>query len=120
MFDAIYLGLKAQGFQRSMLPEDSVRSSGNGCAYRGADGRKCAFGHLIPDDRYDACFEGSSAEDVANEIGIFDDIESEEELEKIVLAAEHIQGIHDNPCMPELMQSRLEHYAANHSLTIPS
>lgn len=28
------------------------------CAYRSADGLKCAIGCLIPDDKYDPAFEG--------------------------------------------------------------
>lgn len=31
-----------------------------GCLYRGPDGRKCAAGHLIPDEDYRTEFEGKS------------------------------------------------------------
>lgn len=32
----------------------------NACAYRGANGMKCAVGCLIPDDEYDERFEGAA------------------------------------------------------------
>src|SRR5947209_3382215 len=31
------------------------------CVYRAEDGRKCAFGHLIPDEMYESEMEGKSA-----------------------------------------------------------
>lgn len=39
------------------------------CAYRCADGKMCAVGVLIPDDRYDPAFEGNDAYYVAAELG---------------------------------------------------
>jgi hypothetical protein len=46
----------AQGV-RSIFGTASDRP-GNGCAYRGKGGCKCAVGHLIPDDRYTRFMEG--------------------------------------------------------------
>ena len=34
------------------------------CVYRASHGRKCAFGHLIPDSLYDANFEDITAEGI--------------------------------------------------------
>lgn len=45
--------------------------SGNGCAYRGNNGMKCAVGCLIPDERYSPKMEGKSpsgANDVCREV----------------------------------------------------
>lgn len=40
--------------------------SGDGlCAYRGADGRACAVGQLIPDDKYSGPLEGKSPHQIA-------------------------------------------------------
>ncbi len=35
------------------------------CVYRTSSGKMCAIGCLIPDDKYDPDFEGSSASDIA-------------------------------------------------------
>ena len=51
--------LLAQG-KRSMAPYSSYDSGGAWrCAYRGADGLKCALGILIPDDEYTPELEGN-------------------------------------------------------------
>lgn len=49
-FDRVVRGLAAQGWERSV----SERGT---CLYRGPEGRKCAAGHLIPDDLYDPAME---------------------------------------------------------------
>lgn len=36
----------------------SLCDNGETCAYRDADGRKCAIGHLIPDELFDKVHEG--------------------------------------------------------------
>jgi len=36
----------------------SVKPDSNSCLYRGPNGTKCAAGHVIPDEKYDPCFEG--------------------------------------------------------------
>lgn len=51
MFDKVAAHLLTQGKPATL--------DGN-CRYRGADGTKCAIGCLIPDERYEARFEGSS------------------------------------------------------------
>lgn len=38
----------------------------NGCAYRTEDGRKCAIGHLIPDEAYYEGFEGLRGEELVH------------------------------------------------------
>lgn len=48
----------------------SVRGGGNDsgvdqeCAYRGADGRRCAIGCLIPDELYNGSIEGTAVGDL--------------------------------------------------------
>jgi hypothetical protein len=42
--------------------EQGARSiGGDMCMYRGENGLKCAFGQIIPDDRYDPRWEGKNA-----------------------------------------------------------
>lgn len=62
-FDKMWSGLKSQSWIKS------VHSAGY-CAYRGMDNARCAFGWLIPDEKYrpewdgdtvDSCPEGISA-----------------------------------------------------------
>jgi len=52
IFDKVATHLLKQG-RRSTQPE-----SGEMCAYRGADGTKCAVGVLIPDELYNDMMEG--------------------------------------------------------------
>lgn len=54
IFDKSVAGLASQGFERAY-------TEGVGCKYRDYDGRKCAIGWLIPDDKYNAGLEGCAA-----------------------------------------------------------
>lgn len=54
-FDIVAKHLLAQNKKALAVFEDNINE---GCAYRGADGTKCAAGCLIPDDKYDPTFEG--------------------------------------------------------------
>ena len=54
-FNAAWLGLKSQGFERS--------ADGGLCMYRGPNGLKCALGWCIPDYMYAPEMEGCSAEE---------------------------------------------------------
>lgn len=56
-FDEVYKGLEAQGWRRSM----STTQYGV-CAYRGEGDRKCAAGHLIPDELYNKQLEGRTVQ----------------------------------------------------------
>lgn len=53
IFDKVWAGLSSQGWAKSMM-----RPGSQACAYRGALGRKCAVGWLIPDQEYDPIMEG--------------------------------------------------------------
>ena len=44
---------------QSLQPDDEGSTSGNGCAYRGMYGAKCAVGILIDDDHYDSDCESA-------------------------------------------------------------
>ncbi len=44
-----------------------TRKVERGCAYRGVNGRKCAIGHLIPDELYDKDIEGGGFQALLDE-----------------------------------------------------
>ena len=50
LFDKIVIGLDAQDWERST----KNNNHGSDCMYRGDHGRKCAVGHIISDEEYDA------------------------------------------------------------------
>lgn len=111
IFNTAYHGLAAQGFQRSM------RENGFGCAYRGADGRRCALGYLIPDAVYDPEWDSDhksmsaymlSSENITNEIC--------EGNQRFLI---DLQTVHDDSLTPQTMKRELGAFAARHNLTVP-
>ena len=63
----------------------------NNCVYRGEDGRRCAVGLIMPDDRYKKELEGSTASHVCKICGV-------DWIPEGIMAAdlENIQSAHDN------------------------
>ena len=63
----------------------------NNCVYRGGDGRKCAVGLIMPDDRYKKELEGTTASHVCKVCGT-------DWVPKGITAEdlENIQSAHDN------------------------
>jgi hypothetical protein len=45
---------------RALLKQGRPAYDGNQCRYRTSDGRKCAIGHLIPDEKYTPAMESYS------------------------------------------------------------
>lgn len=108
-FNKAYLGLKAQGFERSHENE--------ACLYRGPDGKKCAIGHVIPDEHYRPEMEDGSVFYIAQRCP---------EALPVGLrgmpaqrALHRLQRCHDQALDPEDMQRRLVHYAEDWGLTVP-
>lgn len=114
IFNAAYLGLKAQGFKMSLR--------NGGCAYRGLNGLRCAVGHVIPDALYDPEMEGDSAES---------------DLVRKALAAigadGHVQFLSQLQCVHDFeydyrgrtaplppMDERLREFALERGLTVPA
>lgn len=67
-FDRALNGIRSQGG-----PSMRQRESGYvmRCIYRSSDGRKCAVGWLIPDEKYDPDFDDKySLEDLVDELGL--------------------------------------------------
>lgn len=54
IFDQVVFTLAKQGHQ-------SIDMTDGTCLYRGPEGRKCAVGILIPDDRYDPLLDSAGA-----------------------------------------------------------
>lgn len=72
LFEKVKTHLLTQNSRSLNDPEFS------GCAYRGAEGKSCAVGCLIPDDLYDVKIEGISASDeriirILHKVGILDE-----------------------------------------------
>ncbi len=134
IFNQAYLGLKSQGFQKSM--NTGVDGIGISCAYRGENGLKCAVGHLLQDEEYDSLYEGTSVDGLCR--GTFVNEEFSEELNnkrkafinRINLSDDEsadgdaafldfLQSAHDNSVDSVDMQERLWSFARRHKLTVP-
>lgn len=120
LFDRAVKGLASQGFEPSFLP------GGDTCAYRGEDGKRCAVGHLMPDEAYRPEMEGRNIRDLVEDMG-FDLTrlagappalgEAEQgELADFLL---FLQGCHDAAYRPGTMRNELRDFAEEHGLTLP-
>lgn len=106
LFNDAYLGLKKQGFAKSI--------KGFQCLYRGPNGLKCAIGHCIPDERYDESFEGKKI----SSSGVYFIIEDEYgtvDYDFII----RLQVCHDDSHSPEEMENSLHLLALDEKLSIP-
>jgi hypothetical protein len=106
VFDAVWAGMESQGWKRS-TDEDGW------CMYRGVDGRRCAVGHLIPDDLYRPSMEVSGVDDkpvrtVLRAIGV----------ENISFLYE-LQKAHDGAPSGAPLREEFRCVAKEHGLTIP-
>lgn len=108
IFNQAVKGLASQGFQRSLFKD-------GGCAYRGAEGRRCALGWCIPDERYDAAFEGQGPHDE----GVLRMVGAQRASETIDFL-EALQDAHDYPRTPEDMKRDLIDVANRWHLALPA
>lgn len=109
LFNKAYRGLAKQGFKKSM------RGIVPTCAYRGANGTKCAIGHLIDDEaaRQADSRDNSSYPRVQDLIP--DSI-------KAVLSVElgaKLQECHDFCDTPKEMKANLKDFAKKYNLKVP-
>jgi hypothetical protein len=107
IFDIAWNGAKGQNFKRSVFENDP-----DTCAYRGAHGRKCHIGHLIPDDRYEPRFEvlGCRVHTILHAAGI-----SQDDAD----FARSLQIGHDEAKTAGGVERNLRAFAREHDLTIP-
>ena len=62
-FDTVVAHLRKQGAKATLPPSDDHDDCEElECAYRSIDGKRCAVGCLIPDERYQPKYEGMSAD----------------------------------------------------------
>lgn len=81
-FDRVATHLLAQN-------EKATDNKSGHCVYRAPDGRKCAIGALIPDDKYTSEMEGKMPEQLHNTWGLFG---NEVNIELL----DDLQDCHDN------------------------
>lgn len=101
IFDLAYAGIKSQGFKRSAKP--------HGCLYRGPEGRKCAIGWLIPDEKYIPEMENYSL----RSSGILEVAEINPEDVNFCI---ELQVCHDKAYTEADMQFSLDHFRQVHDL----
>jgi hypothetical protein len=111
MFNKVWFGLQGQDWKQSV---DSFNGGGNQCAYRGANGAKCAAGHLIPDENYDEEFEGCGIGSLLNRYPM---LFNEAMNQECVSFIKEMQAIHDSG--DDSMQDGFVWLAQQHDLTIP-
>lgn len=121
-FTKAYKGLESQGFQ----PAVTYRYGVFFCSYRGDEGRRCAYGWLIPDHLEDEIEEGIEADSYDD--GFYQSCGLNPEDRRFFL---DLQGCHDNaykdgrnPIYPkeahELMKEYLAKFAEKYGLQIPA
>ena len=84
-----------------------------GCVYRSENGRKCAIGHLIPDDKYTPKFEQTRVDfDILAAANVACNIDN-------LVFTGHLQNVHDNSSSSKHMQENLIKFANVNNLTVP-
>jgi hypothetical protein len=109
IFNQVYNGLKAQGFEKSMqdTADDAL------CAYRGVGGLKCAVGQIIPDEKYQSVFEDWTLSKILKTVFSFDfDVRHSRLLADL-------QEAHDGAYDPDSMKARLIGVAYHYHVEIP-
>lgn len=111
LFHAMVRGLAAQGWKRAMAPaSDGVEV----CAYRGADGTKCAAGHLIDDDEIP---EGSNAGLGIRFLAAGKTLRHIDSRDLVFVSK--LQGMHDSNPTPLGMRAAFSGFAAGTGLPWP-
>lgn len=121
IFDKVWCGILAQG-------QPSMDESDRFCMYRGADGRKCAAGHLIDDEHYHrnlelvavdfGYFNNEVVEALQNSIGTLDN--------ELVVLIRELQIAHDTSSSERAanfvssFQARAEGVATRFGLNVPA
>ena len=116
VFNRAYLGLASQGFQQS---KSSCGPETSACMYRGANGRRCAIGWCIPDEKYDPNFEGKNVLEnwkIVRAIGL--DI-TDQQFGPDLQFARSLQVAHDAAKTSMDMRYRLDMVAKKYHLTVP-
>lgn len=105
IFDTVVAGLAKQNF------EQCKSSSGTACRYRFRN-RRCAVGHLIPDEVYDKRMEGQLVTDFIDtfpEVFLF--VLGHEPTENDIRFLDDLQDVHDGAQSPGQMIDDLGEFA---------
>ncbi len=101
--------------KKSMGPKTTeITSATYLCKYRGDDGSKCAFGHVIPDTEYNPSMEGKDITSILNWDG-----ESTNVDYNYYLFVKRLQNIHDGNEVRE-WPSRFINIGNEFSLELPT
>jgi hypothetical protein len=111
IFDRVTKHLAEQ--KRPAMDEDE-----EGCAYRGADGRKCAIGCLIDDEHYAPELEGNSPLETSVATAVAQSLGIEPLRPAECRFLEKLQSAHDASENAEQLNVRLADIAAESRLTI--
>ena len=119
-FNEMFEGLRNQDFRQSIRIRSGRWAGGSVCSYRGMNGRKCAVGHLIPDEKYSPALElangGISDPVVYGSLPEkYGEIENGKFLDFLIQA----QNIHDRIRVPKNMRDGFMLLASTYHLTIP-
>lgn len=121
IFNIVYKGLRTQGWERS-VEHDASKNKGI-CVYRTSDGKKCAFGHLIPDEVYESGMENIIAINLLDSgVTKFKDFRkwSDENIKKQYHSfINDLQCQHDYAISPEDMKNRFHKLAIDYNLQVP-
>lgn len=115
LFNQMVAGLASQGWKQSIQYDIPTvdQTKVDVCMYRGPDGRKCAIGWLIPDERYKKRMEGKPITSIIYALPDFINIT---DAMKVTLA--ELQQLHDNAKSGELKEA-FQLYANKNQLTFP-
>jgi hypothetical protein len=108
IYNKAYLGLASQGWVQSINDMEL-------CQYRSGDGRKCAVGWLIPDDKYEKSMENTGIGQLIRyrEFDCIAELAHEERF------LSQLQSAHDEEHIPDNMKARFEAIAIEWGLEIP-
>ncbi len=91
----IFTQVKCHLLKQNAKSVKIVECGDESCTYRGADGRTCAIGCLIPNWAYDKTMEGSIAENLVKDfpvVGLLLEVDHESDLQFL----NKLQSIHDS------------------------
>lgn len=106
-FETMVRGLAAQGWEQSMRTADY----GPQCAYRGDEGRKCAAGHLLPDEKYSPDMESQTCSSALVSSALPADV--------LLNHLSTCQGMHDRNNNPVEMRQAFIDFASRVGFTFP-
>lgn len=117
MFERVVRGLAAQGWERSVDPDDEDPDDGLLCLYRGPGGRKCAAGHLIADEHYRSFLEDCGS--VWPEGAVAEALIASGVPKELLDVVAELQQIHDCGVLPGGMHASFRRFAKYYDLTWP-